>query len=91
MSVREGAVEHLRDRILAIHAHATHDVPFSGSTIPIIAEERLVDCKAIFNRPRDWIHIDSLLPLAPPISTLRSLSGGCRSSATRPSWIACER
>ncbi|MCL4445953.1 MAG: hypothetical protein M1134_03615 [Actinobacteria bacterium] len=40
---------------------AVNVVSFSGTTIPIIAEEHLIACKAIFNRPKDWIDIDNML------------------------------
>lgn len=36
-------------------------VPFLDREIPIIAEEHLIACKAIFNRPKDWLDIESML------------------------------
>jgi hypothetical protein len=36
-------------------------VPFGGGTIPILAGEHLIVCKAVFNRPKDWVDIDSIL------------------------------
>lgn len=36
-------------------------VPFAEGTISILAPEHLVVCKAVFNRPRDWVDIDSVL------------------------------
>jgi len=36
-------------------------VPFSDGRIPILAPEHLMVCKAVFNRPRDWVDIDSML------------------------------
>jgi len=36
-------------------------VPFSDTTIPVLAVEHLVVCKVIFNRPRDWVDIDAIL------------------------------
>lgn len=36
-------------------------VPFAGGTIPILAAEHLVVCKVVFNRPKDWVDIDSIL------------------------------
>ncbi len=32
-------------------------VPFLDRTIPILAPEHLVACKAIFDRPKDWVDI----------------------------------
>lgn len=42
-------------------AAARRTVPFAGSSIPILAAEHLVVCKAVFNRPKDWIDIDAVL------------------------------
>jgi hypothetical protein len=36
-------------------------VPFDERTIPILAADHLIVCKAVFNRPKDWIDIDSVL------------------------------
>ena len=36
-------------------------VPFGAGTIPILAAEHLMVCKVIFNRPKDWVDIDSML------------------------------
>jgi len=36
-------------------------VPFSDGSIVILAPEHLIVCKTIFNRPRDWVDIDSML------------------------------
>jgi len=36
-------------------------VPFGDGTIPILAAEHLIVCKAVFNRPKDWVDIDSIL------------------------------
>jgi len=40
---------------------ARHVVPFGGGTIPILAAEHLIVCKAVFNRPKDWVDIDAML------------------------------
>jgi nucleotidyltransferase AbiEii toxin of type IV toxin-antitoxin system len=42
-------------------ASARRVVPFADRTIPILAPEHLVVCKAVFNRPKDWVDIDSML------------------------------
>ncbi len=44
-------------------ARARRVVPFADGTIPILAAEHLVVCKAVFNRPKDWVDIDALLDL----------------------------
>jgi hypothetical protein len=36
-------------------------VPFGDGSIPILGPEHLVVCKAVFNRPRDWVDIDAML------------------------------
>ena len=36
-------------------------VPFGSASIPILAAEHLVVCKVVFDRPRDWVDIDSVL------------------------------
>ena len=42
-------------------AAARRTVPFAASAIPILAPEHLVVCKAVFNRPKDWVDIDAML------------------------------
>ena len=36
-------------------------VPFGDRRIPILATEHLLVCKAIFDRPKDWIDIEQML------------------------------
>lgn len=36
-------------------------VPFADGSIPILAPEHLIVCKAVFNRAKDWIDIDAML------------------------------
>lgn len=38
-------------------------VPFADETIPILDAAHLVVCKAVFNRPKDWVDIDAMLAL----------------------------
>jgi len=40
---------------------ARHSVPFGDRTIPILAADHLTVCKVVFNRPKDWVDIDSML------------------------------
>lgn len=39
-------------------------VPFAGETIPILSPEHLAICKAMFDRPKDWIDIEQMLVAA---------------------------
>jgi hypothetical protein len=39
-------------------------VPFADETIPILAPEHLAICKAMFDRPKDWIDIEQMLVAA---------------------------
>lgn len=34
--------------------------PFAEATIPILSPEHLLVCKAIFNRPKDWLDIEQI-------------------------------
>jgi Nucleotidyl transferase AbiEii toxin, Type IV TA system len=42
-------------------ARTIRAVPFAESSIPILAPEHLVVCKAVFSRPQDWVDIDAIL------------------------------
>ena len=42
-------------------ATARRVVPFADTTIPILAAEHLIVCKAVFNRAKDWVDIDAML------------------------------
>jgi hypothetical protein len=39
----------------------TRRVPFAATTLPIIAPEHLAVCKAMFDRPKDWLDIEQML------------------------------
>jgi hypothetical protein len=41
-------------------------VPFNGTTIPILAPEHLAVCKAMFDRPKDWLDIEQMLVATSP-------------------------
>lgn len=49
------------DRFHDVAAKAVRDVPFTDTTITILGPEHLVVCKAVFDRPRDWVDIDAML------------------------------
>jgi hypothetical protein len=36
-------------------------LPFAGETLPFLAPEHLAICKAIYDRPKDWIDIEQML------------------------------
>ena len=42
-------------------AAARHSVPFGDGAIPILAADHLIVCKAVFNRPQDWVDIEAML------------------------------
>lgn len=39
----------------------TRRVPFAGASIPILGPEHLAVCKAMFDRPKDWLDIEQML------------------------------
>ncbi len=46
---------------------SARQVPFAGTTIPILAPEHLAVCKAVFDRPKDWIDIEQILVATNPL------------------------
>jgi Nucleotidyl transferase AbiEii toxin, Type IV TA system len=46
---------------------AVRKVPFASATIPVLAPEHLIACKAVFNRPRDWLDVEQMLVGAPDV------------------------
>lgn len=40
---------------------AARTVPFADTTIPVLAADHLAVCKAVFDRPKDWVDIDAML------------------------------
>jgi hypothetical protein len=49
------------DRFHDAAAAATRTVPFGPTSIPILSATHLVVCKAVFNRPKDWVDIEAML------------------------------
>jgi hypothetical protein len=49
------------DTIHAAMRRETRLQPFAGRRIPILGPEHLVACKAIFDRPKDWLDIEQVL------------------------------
>ncbi len=42
-------------------------VPFNDATIPILGPEHLAVCKAMFDRPKDWLDIEQMLVATSPL------------------------
>jgi len=49
------------DPFHAAMRRAAREVSFGDATILVLSPEHLAVCKALFNRPRDWVDIESLL------------------------------
>jgi hypothetical protein len=46
---------------------AARRVPFADTTIPILSPEHLAVCKAMFDRPKDWLDIEQILVATDPV------------------------
>lgn len=46
---------------------ATRRVPFGDARIPILGPEHLTICKAMFDRPKDWLDIEAILAFTDPL------------------------
>ena len=46
---------------------AARRVPFAETTIPILSPEHLAVCKAMFDRPKDWLDIEQILVATTPL------------------------
>lgn len=46
---------------------AARRVPFGDETIPILAPEHLAVCKAMFDRPKDWLDIEQMIVATDPL------------------------
>jgi hypothetical protein len=40
---------------------ATRTVPFADTEIPVLSADHLLVCKAILDRPKDWVDIDAVI------------------------------
>lgn len=49
------------------------EVPFADQTIRVLSATHLTVCKAVFNRPKDWIDIDAMVTLGTHIDTAEAL------------------
>ncbi len=52
---------------------ATIEVPFADDRIRILSATHLSVCKAVFNRPKDWIDIEAMLSLGTHIDAAEAL------------------
>jgi hypothetical protein len=48
-------------------AGAIRRVPFGDTRIPILAPEHLAICKAVFDRPKDWLDLEAMLAFTEPL------------------------
>jgi hypothetical protein len=48
--------------------------PFAEATIPILSPEHLLVCKAIFNRPKDWLDIEQIAVTVDDLDTAEILA-----------------
>jgi hypothetical protein len=45
----------------------TRTVPFGDEKLPILGPEHLIVCKAVFDRPKDWLDIEQVLVCVAPL------------------------
>jgi len=61
---------------------ATRLLPFGDDRLPILGPEHLVVCKAVFDRPKDWLDIEQVLVCVESLDTeeirgwLQRIAGG---------------
>jgi hypothetical protein len=46
---------------------AVRRVPFAGTTMPILSPEHLAVCKAMLDRPKDWLDLEAMLVVTDPL------------------------
>jgi hypothetical protein len=44
-------------------------MPFGDDRLPILAPEHVVVCKAVFDRPKDWLDIEQILVCVESLDT----------------------
>jgi hypothetical protein len=52
---------------------AAVEVPFAGTTIRVLSAEYLTVCKAVFDRPKDWVDIEAMRDLGTHIDVAEVL------------------
>jgi hypothetical protein len=48
-------------------------VPFADRTIQVLSPEHIIVCKAVFDRPKDWVDIESVLDAGTAVDTAEVL------------------
>ena len=48
-------------------ARKVREVPYAGTTIPVVAPEHLLIRKALLGRPKDWVDIEAILIASEPL------------------------
>ncbi len=54
-------------------AKRSRQADFGPVQIPILSPEHLIVCKAIFNRPKDWVDIEEMIAWGTPIDAAAAL------------------
>ncbi|HEY5193274.1 MAG TPA: hypothetical protein VIJ39_05315 [Solirubrobacteraceae bacterium] len=50
-------------------ANRSREVAFGPVLIPILSPEHLIVCKAIFDRPKDWVDIEEIVAWGTEVET----------------------
>ena len=61
------------DPFHAAAERAAVSVPFAGHTIRVLSATHLSVCKAVFDRPKDWVDIEAMITLGTHIDTAEAL------------------
>jgi hypothetical protein len=61
------------DRFHQAAKRARRTVPFAGRTIPVLSPEHIIVCKVVFDRPKDWVDIESVLDAGTAVDTAEVL------------------
>jgi hypothetical protein len=61
------------DRFHAAADAAAVEVPFADGVIRVLSADHLAVCKAVFDRPKDWVDVESMLTLGTALDTAEVL------------------
>ena len=61
------------DRFHDAASRASIEVPFADKTIRVLSPEHLAVCKAVFDRPKDWVDIEAMIDLGAHIDAAEVL------------------
>jgi hypothetical protein len=61
------------DRFHDAAARAAIDVPFADVRIRVLSPEHLTVCKAVFDRPKDWVDIETMITMGTHIEAAEVL------------------